>query len=93
MACVYVVVMLATVTSGAVNQIKNFIPTVDIKLKDGIQEEKDYLVKQDTVSNVLNELNIELDKNDTLNKDKEEVVQQNDLIKITRVETKIKNSN
>ena len=30
-ACVYVVVMLATVTSGAVNQIKNFIPTVDIK--------------------------------------------------------------
>lgn len=89
-ACVYVVVMLATVTSGAVNQIKNFIPTVDIKLKDGIQEEKDYLVKQDTVSNVLNELNIELDKNDTLNKDKEEVVQQNDLIKITRVETKTK---
>ena len=48
---------------------------MDIKLKDGIQEEKDYLVKQDTVSNVLNELNIELDKNDTLNKDKEEVVE------------------
>ncbi len=88
MAVVYVVIMLATVSSGAVNQITNFIPTVDITLKDGLQEEKDYLVKQDTVSNVLNELNVELDTKDTLNKDKEEIVQQDDYIKITRVETK-----
>ena len=88
MAVVYVVIMLATVSSGAVNQITNFIPTVDITLKDGLQEEKDYLVKQDTVSNVLNELNVELDTKDTLNKDKEEIVQQDDYIEITRVETK-----
>ena len=88
MAVVYVVIMLATVSSGAVNQITNFIPTVDITLKDGLQEEKDYLVKQDTVSNVLNELNVELDQKDTLNKDKDAIVQQDDLIKITRVETK-----
>ena len=86
MAVVYVVIMLATVSSGAVNQITNFIPTVDITLKDGLQEEKDYLVKQDTVSNVLNELNVELDTKDTLNKDKEEIVQQDDYIKITTVE-------
>lgn len=88
MAVVYVVIMLATVSSGAVNQVTNFIPTVDITLKDGLQEEKDYLVKQDTVSNVLNELNVELDTKDTLNKDKEEIVQQDDYIEITRVETK-----
>ena len=88
MVVVYVVIMLATVSSGAVNQITNFIPTVDITLKDGLQEEKDYLVKQDTVSNVLNELNVELDTKDTLNKDKEEIVQQDDYIEITRVETK-----
>ena len=88
MAVVYVVIMLATVSSGAVNQITDFIPTVDIRLKDGLQEEKDYLVKQDTVSNVLNELNVELDQKDTLNKDKDAIVQQDDLIKITRVETK-----
>ena len=69
MAVVYVVIMLATVSSGAVNQITNFIPTVDITLKDGLQEEKDYL-------------------KDTLNKDKEEIVQQDDYIEITRVETK-----
>lgn len=92
MACVYFVVMLATVTSGAVDQIMNYIPTVDIKLQDGVQEEKDYLVKQDTVSNVLGELSVELDKNDDLNKDMDYIVQQNDLIKITRVETKTSTS-
>lgn len=87
-ACVYFVIMITTVTSGAVEQIVNFIPTVDIKLEDGVNEEKDYLVKQDTVTNVLNELNVELGKDDTLNKDKDYVVQQDDLIKITRVESK-----
>ena len=87
-ACVYFVVMLTTVSSGAVNQIMNFIPTVDIKLQDGINDEKDYLVKQDTVTNVLEELSVELGKNDSLNKDKDYIVQQNDFIQITRVETK-----
>ena len=58
--------MLTTVSSGAVNQIMNFIPTVDIKLQDGINDEKDYLVKQDTVTNVLEELSVELGKNDSL---------------------------
>lgn len=87
-ACVYFVVMLATVSTGAVNQIADFIPTVDIKLQDGVEEEKDYLVKQDTVSNVLTELNIELGKDDSVNKDQDDIVQQNDFIKITRVETK-----
>lgn len=87
-ACVYFVIMLTTVTSGAVEQIVNFIPTVDIKLEDGVNEQKDYLVKQDTVKNVLTELNVELGKNDTLNKEEDYVVQQDDLIQITRVETK-----
>ena len=59
-ACVYVIVMLTTVSSGAVNRVANFIPTVDITLQDGVQDQKDYLVKQDTVENVLNELNIDL---------------------------------
>ena len=88
MACVYVIVMIATVSTGAVNQVVDFIPTVDIKLQDGVQEEKSYLVKQDTVTNVLNELSVELGKDDTLNKDKDYVVQQDDLIEITRVETR-----
>lgn len=87
-ACIYFAVTFATVTTGAVNQIIDFIPTVDIKLKDGVQEEKDYLVKQDTVTNVLTELNVELNKGDALNKDKDYIVQQNDLLEITRVQTK-----
>lgn len=87
-ACIYFAVTFATVTTGAVNQVIDFIPTVDIKLKDGVQDEKDYLVKQDTVTNVLTELNVELNKGDTLNKDKDYIVQQDDLLEITRVETK-----
>ncbi len=87
-ACVYVVILLATVSTGAVNQITDFIPTVDIKLQDGVQEEKEYLVKQDTVKNVLNELNVELNQGDKLNKEEDYVVQQDDHLKITRMETK-----
>jgi Uncharacterized protein conserved in bacteria len=87
-ACVYFIITLATMSAGAVNQIKNFIPTVDIQLKDGVQDTKDYLVKQDTVENVLTELSINLGKNDSLNKEKGYVVQQKDIIEITRVETK-----
>lgn len=86
-ACVYVVVMLATVSTGAVNRIMDYIPTVDISVRDGVQDQKDYLVKQDTVGNVLDELSIELNKGDSVNKDLDELVQQNDLLKITRVET------
>ena len=37
---------------------------------------------------VLNELNIDLAKQDSVNKDKDYVVQQDDFIQITRVETK-----
>lgn len=87
-ACVYIVVMLATVSTGAVNQIVNYIPTVDIKVKDGVTEEKEYLVKQDTVTNVLDELNIELYNGDKVNKELDYVVNQDDLLKITRMETK-----
>lgn len=87
-ACIYLVVMFATVTTGAVNQIVDFVPTVDIHLKDGVAEDKNYLVKQDTVGNVLKELSVELNKGDTVNKEMDSVVQQNDYLKIVRMETK-----
>ena len=86
-ACVYLIVIFTTVTTGAVNQIMNYIPTVDIKLKDGVNKEKEYLVKQDTVENVLTELNVELNKGDTVNKKLNSIVEQNDLLKITRLKT------
>lgn len=87
-ACAYLVVMLATVTASAVEMVENFIPTVNIQFKDGLDEKKDYLVKQDTVENVLVELEVELDDKDEINMDKQEVVEENDFIKITRVTTK-----
>lgn len=87
-ACIYLIVMLATVTTGAVEQIIDYIPTVDITIKDGVEDEKSYLVKQDTVSNVLGELSIVLNTGDTVNKDLSYVVQQNDSLRITRMETR-----
>ncbi len=86
-ACIYLVVMLTTVTSGAIEHIIDYIPTVDITVKDGVEEEKGYLVKQDTVTNVLDELSIELNGGDTVDKDLNYIVQQNDVLRITRVET------
>lgn len=87
-ACIYVVIMFATVTTSAVEMVENFIPTVNIQFKDGLDEKKEYLVKQDTVGNVLNELEVELDSKDTVNLDIDKVVEENDYIKITRVTTK-----
>ncbi len=87
-ACIYMVVILTTVSAGAVNEIINYIPTVDISIQDGVQEETGYLVKQDTVGNVLTELSIDLNNDDKLNRSIDYIVQQNDLIKITRVDTK-----
>ena len=45
-ACVYLIVIFATVTTGAVNQVMNYIPTVDIKLKDGVDKEKNILLSK-----------------------------------------------
>ena len=85
---VYGMVMVATVSASAVNTIVDFIPTVDIELKDGVQETKNYLVKQDTVENVLEELNVNLNKDDKINKELTDIVQDKDLIEITRLESK-----
>ena len=87
-ACIYLIVMLTTVSSGAIDHIIDYIPTVDITVKDGVEEEKGYLVKQDTVENVLDELSITLNTGDTVDKDLNYIVQQNDSLRITRMETK-----
>ena len=55
---VYVMVMATTVTSGATQEIKGYKETIEIQYQDGSQEAKDYLVRQDTVKNVLKELDV-----------------------------------
>ena len=85
---IYLIVVFASVSVGAMNKISDYLPTVSISFQDGVDEKKTYLVQQDTVKNVLSQLEVTLDKSDKVNKDMDETVQDQDFIKITRVFTK-----
>lgn len=82
---VYVMVMTTTVTSGATQEIKGYKETIEIQYQDGGQETKDYLVRQDTVKNVLKELDVTLGNKDTVNKDMSYIVQSKDLLQVNRI--------
>ena len=82
---VYVMVMATTVTSGATQEIKGYKETIEIQYQDGGQETKDYLVRQDTVKNVLKELDVNLNAKDTVNKDMSYIVQSKDLLQVNRI--------
>lgn len=87
---VYVMVMITMITAGATNKIDNYQETVAIHYKDGDSETKDYLVRQDTVKNVLDELDVTLNEKDTVNKDLQYIVQSDDLLQVNRIkETEI----
>lgn len=81
----YIAIMATTLTTGATSQIKDYIQTVSIQLQDGDNPTKDYLVKQDKVNNVLNELEIKLGSKDIVNKELDYVVNKDDVLQITRV--------
>ena len=78
-------VMATTVTSGATQEIKGYKETIEIQYQDGSQEAKDYLVRQDTVKNVLKELDVNLGTKDTVNKDMAYIVQSKDLLQVNRI--------
>ena len=82
---VYVMDMATTVTSGATQEIKGYKETIEIQYQDGGQETKDYLVRQDTVKNVLKELDVNLNAKDTVNKDMSYIVQSKDLLQVNRI--------
>ena len=73
----YTGIVVTTLNAGATNQIDNYVETIDIKVQDGDEAQKDYLVRQAAVSNVLEDLNVSLNPQDILNN--------NDLVQITRV--------
>lgn len=81
----YIAIMATTLTTGATSQIEDYIQTVDIQLQDGENPTKDYLVRQDKVKNVFDELDIHLGNKDVVNKDLEYIVNKGDLLTITRV--------
>lgn len=81
----YVMVMATTITSGATQEIKGYKETIEIQYQDGAQEAKDYLVRQDSVKNVLKELDVTLGNKDTVNKDMSYIVQSKDLLQVNRI--------
>ena len=81
----YVMVMATTITAGATQEIKGYKETIEIQYQDGAQEAKDYLVRQDTVKNVLKELDVTLGNKDTVNKDMSYIVQSKDLLQVNRI--------
>lgn len=70
----YVGIVATTLNTGATNQIDNYVETIDVKVQDGEQAQKDYLVRQAAVSNVLDDLEISLNPQDLLNQDLNYVV-------------------
>lgn len=81
----YVMVMATTITAGATQEIKGYKETIEIQYQDGAQEAKDYLVRQDSVKNVLKELDVTLGNKDTVNKNMSYIVQSKDLLQVNRI--------
>ena len=81
----YVMVMATTIPAGATQEIKGYKETIEIQYQDGAQEAKDYLVRQDSVKNVLKELDVTLGNKDTVNKDMSYIVQSKDLLQVNRI--------
>lgn len=81
----YIGVVATTLNAGATNQIDNYVETIDVKVQDGNDSQKDYLVRQAEVSNVLDDLKITLNPQDKLNYDLNYILNNGDLINITRI--------
>ena len=84
---VYVMVMATTVTSGATQEIKGYKETIENTV-EGVghfEPLRHYAVRQDTVKNVLKELDVNLNAKDTVNKDMSYIVQSKDLLQVNRI--------
>lgn len=81
----YIGIMFAVFNVGATDQIDNYVETIDVTVEDGNAGQKGYLVRQNTVSDVLNELDIVVNPQDIVNLDLNYVVNDGDLIQITRI--------
>ncbi len=63
----------------------NVVEAVTVKIKDGTSDYKNYDVPQGTVKRALDYANIELGKNDTVNKNLKTKVEENSKIKVNRI--------
>ena len=81
----YIGIMFAVFNVGATDQIDNYVETIDVTVEDGNTGQKGYLDRQNSVSDVLDELGIVVNPQDIVNLDLNYVVNDGDLIQITRV--------
>ncbi len=81
----YIGIVATTLNAGATNQIDNYVETIDVKVQDGDEAQKDYLVRQAALSTVLEDLKITLNPQDSLNYDMSYVLNNGDLVQITRI--------
>ena len=81
----YIGIMFAVFNVGATDQIDNYVETIDVTVEDGNTGQKGYLVRQNSVSDVLDELGIVVNPQDIVNLYLNYVVNDGDLIQITRV--------
>lgn len=85
LGCIYCGVLVMFSDAGAARELVGYQPSIGIQIKDGSEPEVTYLVKRNTVENVLNDLNITLEKEDSVNIDLKTKVTEGTSFEITRV--------
>ena len=85
LACFYVVILISFQQVEAVQELKDYEPAISIELKDGKKKAVKYLVKSTSLENVLNDLNIKLGEEDSINLKMDTEIEEGAKINITRV--------
>ena len=84
-AFAYILLMVSMSNVEAMNTLENYTPSVNISLQDGGSEPVGYLVKQGTVSEVLDQLGLELNDEDYTNLDLNQTINEEETLEINRV--------
>ena len=84
-AFAYILLMVSMSNVEAMNTLENYTPSVNISLQDGVSEPVGYLVKQGTVSEVLDQLGLELNDEDYTNLDLNQTINEEETLEINRV--------
>ncbi len=84
-AIAYVAIAFGFNHVDAMTKIENYTPAINISIKDGANEPVGQLVQQGTLEDVLNELEITLGSEDFLNMDATTLLEDNQIVEITRV--------
>lgn len=84
-AVAYVAIAFGFNHVEAMTKIENYTPAINISIKDGTNEPVGHLVKQATVQDVLNELEITLGSEDFVNLDATTLLDDDQTIEINRI--------